>query len=169
MSAPEPWGAGMRRRFTTSGKASKARRGKALNPKGRIGSAAPRDGGSSTADLKEQFDRLLDELAEARKRLAELWSSRPRPPRCSKSSTPQLASLSPFLMLCCKTRCTSATQVLATYCSMMETCFGMSRFIMLHRLGPQNETGIPCLPAISLGFFTASPRRSGSYTLPILP
>jgi class 3 adenylate cyclase/regulator of replication initiation timing len=61
----------MRRRVTTSGKASKARRGKALNPKGRIGSAAPRDGGSSAADLKEQFDRLRDELAEARKRLAE--------------------------------------------------------------------------------------------------
>ena len=65
MLRPEP-GAGMKRRATTGGKASKKR----LNPKRRTAAAITR-ARPSDSDLQKQFDQQTRELAEARKLLAE--------------------------------------------------------------------------------------------------
>ena len=61
----------MKRRVTTGGKSSKARRGEAPNPKDRTASAVTRQRGVSDADLNEQLELRTRELAEARKLLAE--------------------------------------------------------------------------------------------------
>ena len=61
----------MKRRVTTSGKASKTRRGKAPNPKRPSAPGAARHSRASDANLKRQLDQRTRELAEAQKLLAE--------------------------------------------------------------------------------------------------
>ena len=61
----------MKRRITTGGKASKVRRGKTANPKRHNVHAVARRNRLSDFDLKEQLDQRTDELAEARRHLAE--------------------------------------------------------------------------------------------------
>ena len=61
----------MKRRVTTSGKASKKRRGKAPNPKRPSAPGAARHSCASDANLKRQLDQRTRELAEAQKLLAE--------------------------------------------------------------------------------------------------
>jgi GAF domain-containing protein len=60
----------MKRRITTAGKSGKTRQGKSPNPKRRR-TAAVAYSRASDADLKQQLDRQTDELAKARKLLAE--------------------------------------------------------------------------------------------------
>ena len=58
-------GIGMKRRVTTGGKATKARRRKTQKPKRRTAPRVARRSQSSNADLQEQFDRRSRELNEA--------------------------------------------------------------------------------------------------------
>jgi two-component system, NtrC family, sensor kinase len=60
----------MKRRVTTSGKATKARRRKAANPKRRVAPAVARRSQSSDADLQERVRALTRELTEAREEQA---------------------------------------------------------------------------------------------------
>ena len=61
----------MKRRVTTSDKASKVRRGKTQNPKRLTTPAAARHSRALDTDLKGQLDQRTRELAEARKLLVE--------------------------------------------------------------------------------------------------
>src|SRR4051812_33014586 len=70
MLSSEP-GGGMKRRLTTSGKASKTRRGKTPNPKRPTAAAVARNSRSSDTDLRRQLDQSRRERDEARKLLAE--------------------------------------------------------------------------------------------------
>ena len=64
-------GAGMKRRVTTSGKASRVRRRKTPSSKVGLLDAVARHSRTSDADLKTQLDQRTSELAEARRLLAE--------------------------------------------------------------------------------------------------
>ena len=66
--SPEP-GAGMKRRLTTSGKTSRARRRKTPNPKRGVAVAGARHARTTNADLKARLDQRTNELSEARKLL----------------------------------------------------------------------------------------------------
>ncbi len=61
----------MKRRRTTSGKASRTRRRKTANPKRGVATAAARRARTSDADLRAQLDQRTSELSEARKLLAD--------------------------------------------------------------------------------------------------
>ena len=89
----------MKRRATTGGKVGKARRRKT---QGRRAARVVARRGSSDANLREQLDQARRERDPRR------WSSRPRPPRCSRSSPARPATCSRCSRRCWRTRPASA-------------------------------------------------------------
>ena len=77
--------------------------------------------------------RLLNELRQ-RTTISDRWSSRPRPPRCSRSSAVRPANCSPCSTPCSRTRHASARPIRRCYLYEGDA-FRASRCIMRHRHG----------------------------------